>query len=100
MFVQSENELESCPAWHALTPPPPAGLMESTAKFSKQLLGLEQSVLDPVQVSVHAWLSRQLHTPAAHTIARCKQGMASRVHKYHCSKRLAASTELSVNGSL
>jgi hypothetical protein len=50
LFLTLEGELESSPAWNSAAPPAPANLMESTALLSKQLLGLEKSVLDPVQV--------------------------------------------------
>jgi hypothetical protein len=51
LFLTLEGELESSPQWTSVAPPPSANLMESTALLSKQLLGLEKSVLDPVQVS-------------------------------------------------
>jgi len=49
VFLEAEGELETAGAWMAVLPAPPAGLVEGTARLSKQLLGLERSVLDPVQ---------------------------------------------------
>ncbi|KAL6760863.1 hypothetical protein V8C86DRAFT_2546620 [Haematococcus lacustris] len=51
VFLSAEGELELAPAWCSLRPAPKAGLVEGTALLSKQLLGLEKSVVDPVQAT-------------------------------------------------
>eukprot|EP00967_Tisochrysis_lutea_P092862 scaffold134002_cov22-Tisochrysis_lutea.AAC.1 len=50
LFLKAEGDLEANPAWTALRPIPSAGIVDGTAKLSKQLLGWERSVIDPVQV--------------------------------------------------
>ncbi len=52
LFLKVEGDLETNAAWAALRPIPPAGIVDGTAKLSKQLLGWERSVVDPVQVRV------------------------------------------------
>jgi hypothetical protein len=52
VFLEAEGELAESPMWCSLRPLSQGGLMGGTAKLSKQLFGLERSVLDPVQVSV------------------------------------------------
>jgi hypothetical protein len=51
VFVEADGELEGSAAWAAVAPPASATLVEGTAKLSKQLLGLDHKVLDPVQVA-------------------------------------------------
>lgn len=50
MFLSLSGELEGNPRWSSLQPPPSIGLVGGTALLSKQLLGLEASVVDPVKV--------------------------------------------------
>jgi len=51
LFLKAEGDLEANPAWTALRPIPSAGIVDGTAKLSKQLLGWERSVIDPVQAT-------------------------------------------------
>ena len=50
VFLEAEGELAEHPMWCSLRPLSQGGLIGGTAKLSKQLFGLERSVLDPVQV--------------------------------------------------
>ncbi|MEW5313788.1 MAG: hypothetical protein WDW38_005325 [Sanguina aurantia] len=54
VFLQCEGDLEGSSAWASLQPPPSHGVLEGTARFSKQLLGIDRSVTDPVQVRAQA----------------------------------------------
>lgn len=44
------GELADSAAWAALAPLARGSVLDGTARFSKQLLGLDKTVLDPVQV--------------------------------------------------
>jgi hypothetical protein len=50
VFLQTPGDLEVDPTWASMLPPPPSNLVDSTAKLSKQLLGLERSEVDPAEV--------------------------------------------------
>ncbi|GIL87549.1 hypothetical protein Vretimale_14752 [Volvox reticuliferus] len=52
LFLEVDGELADSGAWLALRPPNLGGsVLEGTAKFSKQILGLDRAVMDPVQAS-------------------------------------------------
>ncbi|EFJ49103.1 hypothetical protein VOLCADRAFT_90391 [Volvox carteri f. nagariensis] len=54
LFLEVDGELADCAAWLALRPPSMGlggSVLEGTAKFSKQVLGLDRAVTDPVQAA-------------------------------------------------
>ncbi|GLI63759.1 hypothetical protein VaNZ11_006833 [Volvox africanus] len=52
LFLEVDGELADSGAWLSLRPPNLGGsVLEGTAKFSKQILGLDRAVTDPVQAS-------------------------------------------------
>lgn len=73
LFLQCEEDLTSSLAWTSMHPLATSTLVEGTAKFSKQLFGLERGVVDPVQATL----------PAAKTgdfmrvMKEARQGMSS-----------------------
>ncbi|KAG2449349.1 hypothetical protein HYH02_005504 [Chlamydomonas schloesseri] len=52
LFLTTEGDLDACAAWVALRPlGHGGGVLDGTAKFSKQILGLDRGVTDPVQAA-------------------------------------------------
>ncbi|GIL61481.1 hypothetical protein Vafri_15917 [Volvox africanus] len=52
LFLEVDGELADSGAWLSLRPPNLGGsVLEGTAKFSKQILGLDRAVMDPVQAA-------------------------------------------------
>lgn len=50
LFLTTEGDLDSSAAWASLRPMPGPSIVDGTTRLSKQLLGLERSVVEPVQV--------------------------------------------------
>ncbi|PNW78052.1 hypothetical protein CHLRE_10g462300v5 [Chlamydomonas reinhardtii] len=52
LFLSAEGDLDACAAWSALRPlGHGGGVLDGTARFSKQILGLDRAVTDPVQAA-------------------------------------------------
>jgi hypothetical protein len=69
VFLEVEGELRTRYQWHALYPPAP-GVLDSAARFVKQVVGLERAAPSPLDVAQPASASRDVYRLVREQVAQ------------------------------